>query len=789
MHKNNRNIIGNEKLYKKIPLAYMEILGYINKTDYSRLSDSELKDMSSVLKTKAINGCNLGDIIVPAFSLAREASKRVLGMKHFDVQVLSGIALHEGLIVDMKTGEGKTLAAVLPAYLNGLSGKGVHILTFNDYLAQRDAKWMGPVYEFLGLTTGYIKQGMEMSLKKDAYLCDIMYATAKEVGFDYLRSFLAMEKDDLIQRPFNYAIIDEADSILIDEARIPMVIAGDIPVCDMGEDRIAKVIYELIPNVHYEIDEYAMNVMLTEKGIDYVEDRLRCGNLYEEINFNLLIGVNNALHAKVLLKKDIDYIVRDKKIELVDEFTGRISDNRKWPDGLQAALEAKEGIVNRENGQILYSVTTQNFLRNYTRISGMSGTAISSENQFFDFYGLNCLEIPTNKPCIRKDMPDLVFTHKQAKIKAVIKEIIEVHKTGRPILIGTVSVKESENLASELIKKGIKCSVLNAKNDEFEAGIIAKAGLLYSVTVSTNMAGRGTDIKLGGEDEINRSKIMELGGLYVIVTNKHESIRIDEQLKGRAGRQGDPGCSRFFISLEDDLMKRYRLKELIPEELYPKHQEEPLKNKVLIRRIRSVQKIIEGQNHDIKRTLFRYTTILDKQRNEIHTLRQQILIGMTPGVFRDKLPSIYNKYKKVISESILDRIERTVWLFHINECWTQYLSYISYVREGIHLFNMAGKSPLDEYHKLVINAYSTIVQDIEKNVLETIKNAKITHEGINLHEEGLIGPSSTWTYLVDDRIEQLGIDGLLASPAAASVNFPLYLMLALYKFFTRKKNK
>ncbi len=777
----------NDPLYKKIPKMYLKILDQINEMNLSDLSDHKLKNLSRSLQTDAIKGKNLYDLLIPAFALVREASTRVSGMRHFDVQLLAGLGLHEGLIIDMKTGEGKTLAAVCPAYLNALTGKGVHILTFNDYLAKRDAEWMGPVFEFLGLTAGYIQEGMDWKEKKTAYCKDITYATAKEAGFDHLRSFTASNPQQLVQRGFHYAIIDEVDSILLDEAGIPMVLAGNVPDESIRDEQfIDSVIKELTRDIHYQTDEYARNIMLTEEGTEYVEKMLDCENLYDQKNWYLLAGVNNALHANGLLKRDIDYIVRGGKIELVDEFTGRIADNRQWPDGLQAAIEAKEGIQDQPNGRILYSMTMKDYIVNYQKVSGMTGTASTAKTQFLDFYGLDVLEIPTNMPCIRIDYPDKIFTHKDAKFKALTEEISKVHKTGQPILIGTASVQESERLAKDLYNAGIPCNVLNAKNDELEAGIIAKAGLSFAVTVSTNMAGRGTDIKLGREEGIDREKIKSLGGLYVIGTNRHESIRIDNQLKGRAGRQGDPGVSCFFTSLEDNLMVRYQLKELIPVRFYPEKQDAPLEHKIIVKRVRNAQRIIEGQNHDIRRTLYRYTFILDQQRRMMYTKRMKILFGWSPGLLKSKLPELYKKYSSFIPEHVLEEAERMIWLYHINHCWMDYLSYINYIRNGIHLTNMAGKTPLDEFHKMAIQAYDELVQDIESGVCNSLQTINLTEKGIDLKKEGLIGPSSTWTYLVDDRPEQLGINMLLANPAFLSMNILLYMALAAYEFFTRK---
>ncbi|MBA1334187.1 MAG: Protein translocase subunit SecA [Firmicutes bacterium] len=532
--------------------------------------------MSAEMKNRARNGVSLDELLVESYAIVREASRRMLGMRPYDVQVIAGIALHRCKVVEMQTGEGKTLAAIMPAYLNALTGEGVHVLTFNDYLAHRDAAWMGPVYEYLGLTVGYVKEGMSISQRQNAYCSDITYVTAKEAGFDYLRDFLCVERNMLVQRPFHYAIVDEADSILIDEARIPLVIAGNVPENVEDAFRLYDIVKNLQPGDDYETDQYRSNIYLTDAGLSRVEKILGCGNLYDPENLELLTRLNCALYAEVLLEKDKDYIVKNGKVEIIDEFTGRIADKRHWPDNLQTAVEAKEGLALQTGGMVMGSIAMQHFLSLYPRISGMTGTAVAAAGEFNEFYCMDVVVIPTNRPCIRRDHPDLVFTHSQAKQKALVSEVKRAHGTGQPVLIGTGSVEESERLASDLRKVGIEPRVLNAKNDEMEAIIIARAGEPGAVTVSTNMAGRGVDIKLGGEREQERDRVVALGGLYVIGTNRHESSRIDNQLRGRAGRQGDPGESRFFISLEDDMIVRYDIAKLIPARNFPQKREDPV---------------------------------------------------------------------------------------------------------------------------------------------------------------------------------------------------------------------
>lgn len=792
--KKNRNLFNKVRTLKQHSAGLSlepcrELLAHINQVNLEKLEDSRLKELSLELRRQALNGKPADELIVSTFALCREASGRVLGMRPFDVQMLAGIALHYGALVEMQTGEGKTLAAVAPAYLNALYGRGVHVLTFNDYLAKRDAEWMGPVYEYLGLTTAYVHEGMSTAERKKAYAADITYLTAKEAGFDYLRSFLCSSREELVQRPYNYAIIDEADSILIDEARIPLVIAGRTEG-PQGHDsvRMAEIVSNMQPEEDFSVDEYERNVFLTEKGDGIIEDIFSCGNLYDEKNLNLLVDVGNALHARVLLKKDIDYIVRNGKIELVDEFTGRIADKRQWPYGLQEAIEAREGILNDSRGQIIASITLQNFIRLYPGVCGMTGTARTASMEFLEFYGLNVIVIPTNKECIRVDHPDFIFTHIEAKLNSLVSEIASVHGTGRPVLIGTRSVEESELLAGMLKALGIQCSVLNAKNDEEEAHIVAKAGSYGAVTVSTNMAGRGTDIKLGGENEEDRDKVVELGGLYVIGTNKHESRRIDNQLRGRAGRQGDPGSSRFFVSLEDDLMKQYRLKELIPSQLYPQKQEGPLENKVIRNETARAQRIIEGQNFEIRRTLGKYSVIMERQRQMIYNLRRDILYGAMPGFMKTALPERYAQLLPAAGEAGLAKAERQASLHHIWACWADYLDFLSYTRDSIHLVNMAGKIPVSEFNKIAIDSFERLRENIRDEIIATLASAEITADGINMEKEGLKAPSSTWTYLVDDSPEQLGIVSapLAVDPFSVVLWTASMTWLAARKFIFRK---
>ncbi len=712
-------------------------------------SDGQLKELSTQLMARARAGVPPDELLVEAFSLVREVSHRALGMRHFDVQMLGGIALHQGKLIEMQTGEGKTLVAVLPAYLNALTGRGVHVLTFNDYLARRDAVWMGPIYEFLGLTVGFIQEGMPPRDRQRAYHCDVTYATAKEAGFDYLRDHLCLSADDLVHRPFHFAIVDEADSILIDEARIPLVIAGSTDEVVSNPYELADLVSTLAPGVDYDTDENARNVYLTDSGLDRAEKALRCDNLTE--NMSLLSQLYQALHARALLARDVDYIVRDGKVELIDEFTGRVVEDRHWPHGLQAAVEAKEGLGIQAEGLIRGSITLIHFAQLYPKLCGMTATAQAAAEEFTEFYRLTVVVLGPHRPCIRVDDPDLIFATKDAKRRALIEEIVTVHATGRPILVGTSSVAESDELAEALRRKGVTCQVLNAKNDELEAGIVAEAGAPRAVTISTNMAGRGTDIRLGGKAERFHDQVAGLGGLYVIGTNRHESRRIDDQLRGRAARQSDPGSSRFFISLEDDLFQRFAVDGFDTDEYDWRSQDGPVDDPAVSREIAHVQRVMEGQNLEIRRTLWQYSYVVEQQRRIVHARRQDLLTGEAPdSLLQQRAPDRYRQLLSEIGPETLARVERQVTLFHIDRCWAEHLDHVAHVREGIHLITAGGRRPLDEYHVTVGRTFRHLLDAIDDRVVETFLSAEITADGIDMEKEGLKGPSSTWTYLVSD---------------------------------------
>ena len=608
------------------------------------LSDGEFKEKTHSLRQSVQRGDSYESIIPESFALVREAAKRTLGERHYDVQLAGGIILHGGKIAEMKTGEGKTLVSTLPAYLNSLAGKGVHIVTVNDYLAKRDSEWMGKVFNFLGISTGCITNDLEDAQRKKNYDCDITYATNNELGFDYLRDNMKYELTDMVQKDHNYCIVDEVDSILIDESRTPLVISGKL------EDKtnlypISNDFIKHLQKNDFELDEKNKNAILTDQGIDKIEKLsiqkriLKNNNFYDPENLSLVHHVNQALKANLLFKKDTDYIIRDGKVQIIDEFTGRVLDGRRFSDGLHQALEAKENVEIEEENQTLASITYQNYFRLYNKLSGMTGTAITEAEEFFDIYKLNVVSIPTNKNMGRKDYNDQIFRTEPEKYNAITNKIIQCNNKGQPVLVGTTSIEKSEKISIFLEKKKIKHNVLNAKHHEQEARIIAEAGKINAVTIATNMAGRGTDIKLGGNKDFidngkvndkeqikkDESKVKELGGLYIIGTERHESRRIDNQLRGRSGRQGDPGSSIFFISLQDELMRIFggdsidgMLKKLGLKE--NESIDHPWINKAMER----AQKKVESRNFDIRKTLIKFDDVMNDQRQVIFSQRLKI---------------------------------------------------------------------------------------------------------------------------------------------------------------------
>lgn len=722
--------------------------------DFSPLDDDALQREAAAIRQRIQSGTRLDEVVVDSFGIVKEAARRTVGMQPYDVQLLAALALHDRKLVEMQTGEGKTLAAVLPASLRAFLGRGVHVLTFNDYLAARDAAWMGPIYRFLGLTVGQVEQGMTSAERRNAYACDVTYVTAKEAGFDFLRDQSCLEPTQLVQRGFHYAIVDEADSILIDEARVPLVIAGPADEDHVDLYAIAELVSTLRPDIDYSIDKSWRNVSFNSPGLDRLQAALQCGELHSEENVDLLTRLHLALQAEVFLRRDVDYVVRNGRIELIDELTGRVAENRRWPYGLQAAIEAKESLVIQPQGKILNSITLQHFLGQYECISGMTGTAQEAAEELYEFYGLKVVVIPPNRPCIRDDHPDRVFSTKVSKDSALVCEINASHRLGRPILVGTASVEESEHLAALLARSGTAGQILNAKNDHQEAAVVAEAGAPGAVTISTNMAGRGTDIRLGGSDQHDREKIVALGGLLVLGTNRHESRRIDNQLRGRAGRQGDPGESRFFISIEDDLIHRHGIGELVAASATSVPGKEiglALDDPAVGRNIAHVQRVIEGESFEIRRTLRKYSYCLERQRRSIQEHRQKLMRGdEEPTLLCDGDPELFEKLTTEFGPELVQKVERQITLCQIDRCWSEHLSQVAEIREGIHLVSIGGLNAFDEFNRQINAAFREYSTHVEQEVLATLRTVQITPDGIDLARAGLLGPSSTWTYMIND---------------------------------------
>ncbi|MBS7065845.1 MAG: preprotein translocase subunit SecA [Veillonella dispar] len=618
------------------------IADHINEIEpnYVKLSDANLVAKTDEFKRRLQKGETLDDILPEAFAVVREASKRVLGMRHFDVQLIGGICLHRGNIAEMRTGEGKTLVATLPVYLNALTGNGVHVVTVNDYLATRDSEQMGRLYNFLGLSTGLIVANLDFNQRKEAYACDITYGTNNEFGFDYLRDNMVSDVSQMVQRPLNYAIVDEVDSILIDEARTPLIISGPGQRSTDNYYKLAKIVPHLVKDEDYTIDEKQKTIAPTDSGIAKVEKMLGVENLYdsENIELNHLLGA--SLRAYAMMHRDTDYVVKDGEVVIVDEFTGRLMFGRRYSDGLHQAIEAKEGLKVERESQTLASVTFQNYFRMYKKLAGMTGTAKTEEKEFIDIYGLEVLPIPPNKPLARIDLPDQIFKTKAAKYRAVVRNAVERHQTGQPILIGTTSITQSEELSDMLLRAGVPHKVLNAKHHEKEAEIVADAGQMGMVTIATNMAGRGTDITLG-------EGVPELGGLAILGTERHESRRIDNQLRGRAGRQGDPGSSQFFLSLEDDLMRIFGADNItgIMDKL-GMEEDEPIEHSLITKSIERAQKKVEDHNYNIRKYVLEYDDVMNQQREVLYEQRRRILRNES---LRDTINEMIDK---LVTESI-----------------------------------------------------------------------------------------------------------------------------------------
>ena len=748
---------------------------------YKKLSDEKLKDCTNKLKKRLDKGETLDDILPDAFAVAREAAYRVIGEKPFYVQVLGALAIHYGNISEMKTGEGKTLTCVLPAYLNALTGKGVHVVTVNEYLATRDAKWMGQIYEFLGLTVAVNLREMSPKEKKEAYNCDILYSTNNELGFDYLRDNMVVTKEDRVQRPLNFAIIDEVDSVLIDEARTPLIISGGAMKSAnlyKDTDRYVKTLKE---NEDYTIDEKTKDITLTDEGTMKGERYFKVSNLYDIEHSALVHHINQALKANYTMHNDVDYVVQDGRIVIVDQFTGRLMPGRAFSDGLHQAIEAKENVEVQEETKTLATITFQNYFRMYEKLSGMTGTAKTEEEEFRNIYNMFVIQIPTNLPVIREDKSDLIYSTKEEKYKAIINEIKERHETGQPILVGTIAIETSEIISSLLKKAKIKHEVLNAKNHEREAEIIKKAGEKGSVTIATNMAGRGTDIKLG-------EGVKELGGLCVIGTERHESRRIDNQLRGRSGRQGDPGYSQFFVSFEDDLMVRFgtdRFKTIL--EMAGLNSERNLRSRTITRSVETAQKRVEGNNFDARKHLLQYDDVMGKHREIMYARRNEILdndnihervidtinehidmmvrrhtnehgviteqdsseiveyvnenllknsnlklseilnkeIHEIIDVIEDKVIKDYENKIKELPEEIINDFEKAISLQVIDNYWMEHINTMDHLREGVSLRGYANEDPLQAYIREGFELFDRMLDNIGKDITLYLLKAEI----------------------------------------------------------------
>ena len=612
----------NDREIKRIQAVVEEINDWENKI--KPLTDGELKGKTQEFKSRILEGASLDDILPEAFAVVREASWRTLEMRHFDAQMIGGIVLHEGKIAEMKTGEGKTLMATLPVYLNALEGKGVHVVTVNDYLATRDSEWMGIVYKFLGLSVGMVYHDIPEEERKEAYNCDVLYGTNNEFGFDYLRDNMKFSKEQMVQRDLNFGIIDEVDNILIDEARTPLIISGPAEESTDKYYKVNKLVPSLKKEEHYTIDEKARTASLTEEGIAKMEKDLNIENLYDPANIETLHCLNQAVKAHGIFKNEVDYVVRDGEVIIIDEFTGRMMNGRRYSDGLHQALEAKEGVNIENENQTLASITFQNYFRMYNKLAGMTGTADTEAEEFMSIYKLEVVVVPTNRPMIREDHPDVIYRTEKEKFNAVIEEVRELNEISRPVLVGTISIEKSELLSKKLKKYGIKHNVLNAKHHEQEADIISQAGQPNAVTIATNMAGRGTDIVLG-------EGIPELGGLHILGTERHESRRIDNQLRGRSGRQGDKGSSRFFLCLEDDLLRIFGSDKISPlMERLGMENGQPIEHSMVSKAVANAQKKVEAHNFDIRKHVLEYDDVMNRQREVLYALRREIIQAENP---------------------------------------------------------------------------------------------------------------------------------------------------------------
>jgi len=833
-----RKIFGskNDRELKRMRIQIQQIT--LLEPDIAALTDEQLTGKTIEFRQRLDNGETLDQLLPEAFAVVREAGKRVLGMRHFDVQLIGGMVLHHGKIAEMKTGEGKTLVATLPTYLNALPGKGVHVITVNDYLASRDSEWMGQVYRFLGLSVGCIVHGLNDQQRKQAYNCDITYGTNNEFGFDYLRDNMKFALEDYAQRPLNFAIVDEVDSILIDEARTPLIISGPseasselyymvdriIPRLNKGEiieERDGKIGQSTKRHTgDFTVDEKAKATSLTEDGVGKVEKLLGVDNLYEPRNIELLHHVNQSLKAHALFKRDVDYVVKDGEVQIVDEFTGRLMPGRRWSDGLHQAVEAKEGVKIENENQTLATITFQNYFRMYDKLAGMTGTADTEAVEFNEIYKLDVVVIPTNQPMLRKDMSDVIYKTEKEKFLAVIEDIVESHQQGQPVLVGTISIEKSEVLAALLKKRGVPHHILNAKQHEREAFIVAQAGRKGAVTIATNMAGRGTDIVLGGNPEMmaraetassedpeaafnellpkfleqcktERQQVLDAGGLYILGTERHESRRIDNQLRGRSGRQGDPGRSRFYLSLEDDLLRifgSHRVAFIMEKLKIP--EGEPIEHGMISRAIENAQKKVEAHNFDIRKHLIEYDDVMNRQREVIYTQRREVLAGeqmkeTVSGIVEETIEDIVASFcpekshgrdwdwvrltedfanlfafqpdltqldqdqadgeqleqllknqatrrleekEESFTPTIMEQLSRYLLLQTIDSQWKDHLLSIDHLKEGIGLRSYGQKDPKGEYKREAYELFMAMMGRIRQEILEKLFRVQLARE-------------------------------------------------------------
>ena len=773
----------NDRVLKQIQPLVQKINGC--EAALTPLTDEELAAKTSDFKERVAQGETLDDLLPEAFAVMREAGRRVLGERHYDVQLIGGIILHQGQIAEMKTGEGKTLTSTLPVYLNALSGKGVHVVTVNDYLAARDAEWMGDLYRFLGLSVGKVVHGMDDEERRNAYAADVTYGTNNEFGFDYLRDNMKFEISEFCQRGFNYAIVDEVDSILIDEARTPLIISGPADISTDLYVSVDQLMSHFKRDEHYMVDEKARQVALTEEGVALGEKLLEVDNLYDPSSIERLHHLNQALKAHVLFQRDVDYIVKNGKVVIVDEFTGRTMEGRRYSDGLHQALEAKENVNIEKENQTLASITFQNYFRMYSKLSGMTGTADTEAPEFKKIYDLNVVIMPTNQPMVRIDYADVIYKNEAAKYRAIVEEIKSLHEAGQPVLVGTISIDVSEKISRMLKKEKVNHEVLNAKHHDREAEIIAGAGQLGKVTIATNMAGRGTDIKLG-------EGVKEVGGLHILGTSRHESRRIDNQLRGRAGRQGDPGSSRFFLSLEDDLLRIFgsgRISGIMDK--LGMEEDEPIEHSMISKAIENAQRKVEGHHFDIRKHLLEYDDVMNKQREVIYRQRREVLenndlsevvAGMMADlsdnvaaeVFQDRVASedwdwsglsarmqetfhfqfelpeeqragqtldslcvlldeqvkaAYQARVELNSPAGQRHLERIILLQMVDNHWKDHLLSMDHLKEGIGLRGYGQKNPLIEYKREGFQLFMNTMETVKQQTVSALMRVEIVQEG------------------------------------------------------------